>query len=69
MDRLPHSWAVTHLLLMQYVEKVSAERGLLVTSCYLIPKIHNEDANSSYTERKKQRQKKAKRGLKGLASI
>lgn len=30
--------------LTQYAAKVSADRGLLAASCYLIPKLHNGDA-------------------------
>ncbi len=54
--------------LMQYAAKVSAERGLLAASCYLIPKLHNGDAKESYTGRQRPRQNEAKKGLKGLVS-
>lgn len=39
---------------MQYAAKVSAERGLLAASCYLIPKPHNGDTKSA-TQKDKER--------------
>lgn len=48
--------------LMQYAVKVSAERGLLAASCYLVPKLPNTDSKR-LSEPEKYREKEAKAGF------
>lgn len=54
--------------LTQYAAKVSADRGLLAASCYLIPKLHNGDVQRELHRKKEtKREKKGEEGVKRVS--